>query len=167
MSIFSSWKQRIITTCLENRIALYSPHTAWDCIRGGVNDWLARSLPHSLSTVILPHEGNPDFGSGRLFSIVNDHPITVRQAIDKLKRHAGIDHVNVAIGADRSFDSVVETVAVCAGSGASVLKDVHADLYITGKITHFKPLITEYTSLLMSAITFLIWMTLLFLLDDE
>lgn len=99
-----------------------------------MNDWLARSLPHSLSTVIQPNGINPEFGAGRLFSIVSDHSITIRSAIDKLKRHAGIDHVNVAIGSDRTMDSVVETVAVCAGSGSSVLKGAQADLYITGRL---------------------------------
>lgn len=146
-SIFSSWKERIVTTCLENRIALYSPHTAWDCIRGGVNDWLARSLPHSLSTVILPNSINPEFGAGRHFSVVSDHPITVRQAVDKLKRHAGIDHINVAIGANRTLDSVIETVAVCAGSGSSVLKDVQADLYITGEYSTTFMSVSDHTFL--------------------
>merc|ERR550532_3957913 len=35
-----SWKERIVTKCLENRIALYSPHTSFDAVKGGVNDWL-------------------------------------------------------------------------------------------------------------------------------
>ena len=36
----SSWKEKIAGACLENRIALYSPHTSWDAVMGGVNDWL-------------------------------------------------------------------------------------------------------------------------------
>ncbi|OQR76658.1 NIF3 protein 1-like, partial [Tropilaelaps mercedesae] len=39
-----NWKSRIITRCLENKIAVYSPHTSWDHIRGGVNDWLAKAF---------------------------------------------------------------------------------------------------------------------------
>ena len=35
-----SWKERIIVKCLENRIAVYSPHTSFDAVKGGVNDWL-------------------------------------------------------------------------------------------------------------------------------
>lgn len=97
-----------------------------------MNDWLARSIPHSLSTVIKPSSINPEFGSGRLFTVVSDGPITIRSAAEKLKRHAGISHVNIALGNDRSLDSAVETVAVCAGSGSSILSGVTADLYITG-----------------------------------
>ncbi len=36
----SSWKERLLVKCIENRIAIYSPHTAYDAIQGGVNDWL-------------------------------------------------------------------------------------------------------------------------------
>lgn len=36
----SNWKERIIARCLENRMAIYSPHTALDAIHGGINDWL-------------------------------------------------------------------------------------------------------------------------------
>lgn len=40
VSLFE-FQERIIATCLENRIAVYSPHTSFDAISGGVNDWLA------------------------------------------------------------------------------------------------------------------------------
>lgn len=33
-------------------------------------------------------------------------------------------------------DSLISTVAVCAGSGSSVLKGVKADLYLTGEMQH-------------------------------
>lgn len=36
----SEWKQRSIVKCIENRIAVYSPHTAWDSVEGGINDWI-------------------------------------------------------------------------------------------------------------------------------
>lgn len=42
---FSNWKERIVSMCLANSIAMYSPHTAWDATLGGVNDWLANALP--------------------------------------------------------------------------------------------------------------------------
>jgi len=35
-----SWKERIIVKCIENRIAVFSPHTCYDALQGGVNDWL-------------------------------------------------------------------------------------------------------------------------------
>lgn len=35
-----SWKERIVVKCIEKRIAVFSPHTCYDALRGGVNDWL-------------------------------------------------------------------------------------------------------------------------------
>ena len=42
----------------------------------------------------------------------------------------------IMIHVNSVLDSAVKTVAVCAGSGSSVLKDVRADLYITGEMGH-------------------------------
>lgn len=36
----SSWKERLLVKCIENRIAVFSPHTSYDALNGGVNDWL-------------------------------------------------------------------------------------------------------------------------------
>ena len=41
----SSWKERLLVKCIENRIAIFSPHTTYDTLKGGVNDWLI--LPFS------------------------------------------------------------------------------------------------------------------------
>lgn len=40
----ADWKQRSIVKCIEKRIAVYSPHTSWDCIEGGINDALLSSF---------------------------------------------------------------------------------------------------------------------------
>ena len=40
----SDWKQRIIVKCIEKRIAVYSPHTSWDSIDGGINDWIIETF---------------------------------------------------------------------------------------------------------------------------
>lgn len=140
--IFSSWKERIVAVCLENRIALYSPHTSWDAVRGGVNDWLAKSIPHSNSAIILPNGSNPDFGAGRLFTA--DTQVTLKEAIQWVKQHTGVQAVHVAVGENQSLESLVKTVAVCAGSGSSVLKGVAADLYITGRLLNVFIIISSW-----------------------
>lgn len=54
----------------------------------------------------------------------------LKDVIDYLKITFG--HVNVAIGCESTLNTTIKTVAVCAGSGGSVLKGVLADLYVTG-----------------------------------
>ena len=36
----STWEERSIIKCIENNIAVYSPHTSWDNKDGGINDWI-------------------------------------------------------------------------------------------------------------------------------
>ncbi len=51
-----SWKERIVTRCLEKRIAVFSPHTSWDAVSGGINDWLIQPFGQKLSrTAILKY----------------------------------------------------------------------------------------------------------------
>lgn len=38
------WKQRLAVRAVEARMAIFSPHTSWDSVKGGVNDWLVGGL---------------------------------------------------------------------------------------------------------------------------
>lgn len=129
-----SWKTRLVSICLENRIALYSPHTSWDNNRGSIGDWLARALPHKTSEVISPSPENSNIGTGRIANVSSDTPITLADSIERVKKHTGIKTVQVAIGVNSSLNSEIKSFAVCPGSGGSVLKGVSADLYISGKV---------------------------------
>ena len=42
-----------MTKCLENRIALYSPHTSFDAIPNGVNDWLISPFGKSILIYLM------------------------------------------------------------------------------------------------------------------
>ena len=53
---WKTWKERLVIRALENRVAVYSPHTAYDAAPQGVNSWLAKGLgekPLCLSCVIF------------------------------------------------------------------------------------------------------------------
>lgn len=119
---------------MENRIALYSPHTSWDNNRGSIGDWLARALPHTTSEVIIPSPENSNIGTGRIANVSSDTPITLADSIERVKKHTGIKTVQVAIGVDSSLSTEIKSFAICPGSGGSVLKGISADLYITGTV---------------------------------
>ncbi|XP_061728517.1 NIF3-like protein 1 isoform X4 [Cydia pomonella] len=129
----SAWKQRIISFLLEKRISLYSPHTSWDCVQGGVNDWLASAFLVKNSKPITPGV-DPNFGAGRHLQLQVEIPLS--DAIAKVKQLTGLPHVRLALAKGKSPSDGVKTVALCAGSGASVLKGVAADLYLTGEMLH-------------------------------
>lgn len=40
----ADWEGRSIVRCIENKIAVYSPHTTWDNKNGGINDWIMQAF---------------------------------------------------------------------------------------------------------------------------
>ena len=49
-----SWKERIAVKCIEERIALFSPHTSWDAVPGGINTWLLSPYGPGHSAPVSP-----------------------------------------------------------------------------------------------------------------
>ncbi|KAJ8364346.1 hypothetical protein SKAU_G00131770 [Synaphobranchus kaupii] len=225
------WKQQLAIRAVKAGIAIYSPHTALDSVKGGVNDWLiggvgsgsvsvlnqaAGSMPlnHKLEFTVRNHEvlktilaelmdtgvklqytttrsdGDgynvslicldsilnatvqtlsryatskeslailqltkpplPGCGQGR--RSILDEPISIATAVQRMKSHLGLSHVRLALGAQHTIGSEVTTVAVCAGSGGSVLQGAKADLYITGEMSHHEVLdaVAAGTSIILS-----------------
>lgn len=227
------WKQRLAIRAVEARIAIFSPHTSWDSVKGGVNDWLIGGLGSGHVTVLsqalsgaypshrldfnvrsneklnavmeelkacdssttLQHSGNrsdnsgiyvsftcsdsalphcvqtlsghttlsqsltitklekhplPSHGQGRMS--VLDQPVTIATAVEKMKTHLGLSYLRLALGTGQTLESLVCAVAVCAGSGASVLNGVKADLYMTGEMSHHEVLdaVAKRTSVILS-----------------
>lgn len=221
----SSWKKRIILKAIENKIAIYSPHTSFDVVNGGINDWLASGLGKGtvkplqvtysdekrgshLINVLISNEDtsiaveqlvdkikevtsviNADVGQngndvdininchsnslldimrilddessellkrtnvfnlakmpvsgtgiGRLCTL--EEQVSVETIIERIKAHLKLKNVRLASGnAELSPQkSYVKTIALCAGAGGSVLKDVKADMYLTGEMSHHQVL---------------------------
>ena len=118
----------------ESRIALYSIHTNLDAAPGGVSIALAALLGLEEVRFLTPEEGDASgFGAiGRLAE-----PVTLdgflRRVAESLQipclRYAGDDN------------AVVGTVAVCGGSGASLIPSAlaaGADAYVTADASYHK-----------------------------
>ncbi|MEM6551957.1 MAG: Nif3-like dinuclear metal center hexameric protein [Planctomycetota bacterium] len=56
----SSWKARALVAAVRAGLAVYSPHTALDAVRGGVNDWLCGGLGEGVSEPIERTVGGRD-----------------------------------------------------------------------------------------------------------
>ncbi|XP_065558447.1 NIF3-like protein 1 isoform X2 [Artemia franciscana] len=227
----SSWKENLIIQCIENKIAVYSPHTSWDAINGGVNDWLvqafepnvAASVPITSSyaaaplnkythiiTVPLPFDpegkhvirellrvaaGDSTYveesmlaASGKelvtilcsdekLTGIVNvlQHPhmttdgiriqkleknilpncgmgrfvtltdcISVHDLIPVIKNHLGVQNLRIGFSVTHTLNTQVKTIAVCAGSGSSVIGSSKADILLTGEMSHHQVLDAQH-----------------------
>lgn len=130
-----SWKERQLIRCLENKIGVYSPHTAWDAVQGGVNDWLASCVDYAKSRPIEMNTSNPSMGMGRRLTLAA--PASIASVSERVKHHLKLGHVRLALGVGHSVDTLVTDIAICAGSGGSVLKQSEdVSLYLTGEMSH-------------------------------
>ena len=75
-----------------------------------------------------------DTGVGRL--CVLEQAVSVETLIKQIKDHLQLGNVRFALARQRSQSDLITTIAICAGSGGSVLKGVKADMYLTGEMSH-------------------------------
>ncbi|KDQ15569.1 hypothetical protein BOTBODRAFT_31461 [Botryobasidium botryosum FD-172 SS1] len=139
--------QASILRCAAAGVSIYSPHTALDSVQGGVNDWLASGFFSSGlrgSSTLLGEDKGDGNGVGRLVTLDKPTDITSLSAI--IKAHLGLAHIEVAspatdptiTGNERPYP--VSTIALCAGSGGSVIGAAEADAYFTGEMSHHEVL---------------------------
>ncbi|KAI9308483.1 GTP cyclohydrolase 1 type 2/Nif3 [Cunninghamella echinulata] len=131
-------KQDIVMKAIAKGVGIYSPHTACDNCENGVNDWLASGLGKGLVKPIIPFENpptdHPNSGSGRYF--IYDEPTPLYTVIERIKKLTNLEYLRVATADRHNTGSLIKTVAICAGSGSSVLGPTEADLYFTGEMGH-------------------------------
>ena len=134
-------KQKIALICAAKGISVYSPHTAIDSCVGGINDWLAKGLGKSVTTIPItafpsPPAGQEGSGSGRMVTLAE--PVGLDEVTSRIKKHLNLEHVRRASSAlfSSSKSPLIERIAICAGSGSSVLNGVDADLFLSGEMGH-------------------------------
>lgn len=115
-------------------MSVYSPHTAWDAVPGGVNDALADLFPLSDVKALVPATGGnalPRCGMGRLGTVSGERGEMIRAIREKL----GLGGVLVA----GPHTGAAKVVAVCAGAGGGLLDaalKAAADVYLVGELSH-------------------------------
>jgi dinuclear metal center YbgI/SA1388 family protein len=124
-------QQAAVMAALDAGIAVYSPHTALDAAAGGLADWLVDCVAGSGQAEHVRPCGEGDFG--RAFSL--RAPQTVQALLPALRRRLKVRGLRVALP-DSGMRHKVRTVAVAAGAGGSVLAGQHADLWLTGELSH-------------------------------
>ncbi|CAJ2509162.1 Uu.00g141880.m01.CDS01 [Anthostomella pinea] len=128
-------------------VSVYCPHTAMDAASGGLNDWLCDILlagsPQVQRTVVQPitrpvpkdHEGS---GYGRTVEL--SESITLQTLMRRLSAGVG-DQRYMMVALPPSLKGLGKTqdiskIAVCAGSGADILKNTDAQVLVTGEMAH-------------------------------
>lgn len=140
-------QQKSLINLIKNNISVYSPHTAVDSAKGGVNDFLAQGISQGSEVlsqeVIEKDEKNDGCGMGRI--VVLEQPISLSQIVARVKKSLTLPYVQVACARGQGRDHQISTIAICAGSGGSVFKGIKADLFYTGELSHHEALFLAET----------------------
>ncbi|KAK0186763.1 NIF3-like protein-like protein [Armillaria mellea] len=113
--------QASLLRCVTEGISVFSPHTSLDSAWGGCERLACQRAC-----------GTSEGAEGRL--MVLDEPVSVKELVGRVKRHLGVSQVQVAYPS--AVRSDIRTVAICAGSGGSMLVGRDADVYFTGEMSH-------------------------------
>jgi len=105
---------RVLLDLIAGRIAVYSPHTAFDSAEEGINQRLAQGLGLQEIEPIVP--GEEGLGAGRWGRI--GRPLTLGKLIERVKEFLSIERVQF-VG---RLDQPVGTVAVACGSAGEFLE---------------------------------------------
>ncbi len=119
-----------IALAIKHDLALYSAHTNLDKAQGGVNDILAKRLELSPAGDLAPGIGDAP-GLGRMAHLAQ--PCTLEGFITHVKKCLDLSWVR----ATGPKDLTVKTIALCSGSGSSLLPEFFssgAQVFITGDL---------------------------------
>lgn len=125
--------QRIVMRALEAGVAVYSAHTNLDSTWNGVSHEMAHMLGVENLRVLECHPGSEREGLG----VVGDIKPTPK--LEFLRRVKDKFHVKALRYSSQSPAIVIKRVALCGGSGASLIRNAiaaGADLYVTGDVKY-------------------------------
>ncbi|MCA9177221.1 MAG: Nif3-like dinuclear metal center hexameric protein [Planctomycetales bacterium] len=124
---------RLLLTLVESRIAVISPHTAFDSAAEGINQRLATGLGLASPRPLSPIEEDPEgLGAGRFGDL--PAPISLAELGIAVGRLLGVGGLHRVGGASTS----VRRVACACGSGGSFLAAARrqgCDVLVTGEAT--------------------------------
>ncbi|QDS97743.1 Nif3-like dinuclear metal center hexameric protein [Adhaeretor mobilis] len=108
---------RLLLELIAHRIAVYSPHTAFDSAQTGINQHLAIGLGlEEIQPLIPSSDTEPDVGAGRCG--IAGEPLTLRDLAERSQSFLDTDRVQL-VGYD---EQEVARVAIACGSGGSFLE---------------------------------------------
>lgn len=124
---------KLLQELVCHHIAVISAHTNLDSVQGGVNDILASCLAVKGLTVLQPAAEDAYCGLGRIGNLPERS--TLANLAAAIKSRMEIPHIRFA--GDPQLP--VDRVALCSGSGASLLRTFlasDAQVYVTGDVRY-------------------------------
>ena len=134
---------RMLLELIAARIAIYSPHTAFDSARGGINQQLAEGLGLAhIEPLMASVEGGA--GAGRFGRLAQ--PMRLADLVERTKEFLSIPHAQ-AVG---SLDRPLTRIAVACGSAGEFLEPARlaaCHVLVTGEVRFHTCLEAEATGI--------------------
>jgi dinuclear metal center YbgI/SA1388 family protein len=135
---------QLLLRAMEHRIAIYSPHTAWDNSEHGINAQLAKRIGLQNVRPLAPFSTDMraplDTGTGRCGALPTETSIeSLQYTLTKSIPHCKFRHTH-------SIQRVVQKVGIVCGSGGSLLSlaiKAGCDAMLTGEATYHQCLEAE------------------------
>lgn len=126
---------RMLLQLAQANVSVYSPHTAFDSAKTGINDFLARRMELQHASPIRPAENKAELnseliGAGRFGS--RPTAVSLASFLDEVKLKFGLSVLQY-VGDE---NAMVQKVAVACGSAAEFLNDAASlgcDTFVTGE----------------------------------
>ena len=87
--------QSSLLRCAQAGISVYSPHTALDSVKNGINDWLASGIHDpvdgEMKVAYIQDKGDLEGGMGRLLTLP-EPGLTLQSLVQRVKQHLNIRH---------------------------------------------------------------------------
>lgn len=122
---------QLLLTLIENRCAIYSPHTSFDSAEQGINQRFAERLGIQSPKPLQPIEGDLDgLGAGRYGHLAD--PTSLDAFLSAVKAAVNVMGLHVVCG-DRTTVSKVAVACGSAGSFLAAAKRHGCDCLVTGE----------------------------------
>ncbi|MCE3014952.1 MAG: Nif3-like dinuclear metal center hexameric protein [Pirellula sp.] len=139
---------KLLLRAIEHRIAIYSPHTAWDNSEHGINAQLARQIGLQNVRPLAPFSADLrapiDTGTGRYGILPTETSIeSLQSTLTKSIPYCQFRHTH-------SIQRVVQKVGIVCGSGGTLLSlaiKAGCDAMLTGEATYHQCLEAEANNL--------------------
>jgi dinuclear metal center YbgI/SA1388 family protein len=123
---------QLVLSAAEQRVSVIAAHTNLDAATGGLNDQMAALLGVSQTRPLRANGDDPKVGMGRIGIV----PTT---SLERLVQHVAevMERPPVTYAGDPGVH--ISRVALCTGSGASMIDDARAaeaDVFITSDLKH-------------------------------
>ena len=139
----ASSEGRMLLDLIAARIAVYSPHTAFDSAAEGINQRLAEGLGLQDVAALVP-KADGSLGAGRWGTLARALPLA--ELATRVKRFLDIGQVQVVGSPDRQ----VQAIAVACGSAGEFLEPARTlgcDCLLTGEVRFHTALEAEATEI--------------------